>query len=176
MRTTIIVIVVAVVILGLGYYFLIYKPSNPSVPTEGSPCSSTGGTINDGTVVNGQCVKSQPSGPHLGTPKEETLPVPTHFQNNQLKAGDTLYVNNGYASDDIYVYSAPRAESGYIIGNFRHSWYGTQPIGTFIEQAGTGWMKINVTSLQIYDYKTGNIIKITQPVFVSAPTMSNKPY
>lgn len=67
----IIVILVIVGILGyMAYKFIFKKPAN------GTPCSSTGGSINDGIIVDGNCIKNTTSDSNtLPTPDQENINI-----------------------------------------------------------------------------------------------------
>lgn len=77
MGRTIGMIVLVIVVLGLAWmaYRLIVAG-----PDDGTPCSSTGGASNDGTIIGGDCVPTalpsttnQGQTPQLGTPQTQTL-------------------------------------------------------------------------------------------------------
>lgn len=53
---TIAAVLIALFLIGIGYYFLYLVPSQKS--KEGSPCDTKGGTNNDGTIKGGVCVKN----------------------------------------------------------------------------------------------------------------------
>lgn len=48
----IVLVVIVVALIYVGYKFV-------SKPADGSACSTTGGTVNDGTIINGNCVSTQ---------------------------------------------------------------------------------------------------------------------
>lgn len=170
MKTVVTLGVLALIALGVGYYFLVVTPKRKS--QEGSLCSSKGDGVNDGKIVNGVCIKSSTR----NVSGLESIGIGQSAQLAPFKKDDVLYINNAYTNNDVFIYTFPKAEGIYLIGNTRHSWYGSQPIGTFVEMAGTDWARIHVSNFMIYQYNGGAITKITQDVFVPIKEIAKTPY
>lgn len=99
------IVVLVIVVLGLLWlgYKLIFKK-----PEDGTPCDSTGSGNIDGTIVDGDCVKTdvpRPGGPNLDQNIEEgVLNIP--LQNKLVKSSDvtpastpSYYFNNIHTSN-----------------------------------------------------------------------------
>lgn len=174
------IIFLVIVVLALSYwaYKLIFK-----APADGTPCSSTGGSINDGTIVNGACVVTQDSnsgGLNISgltpIPASATLGIITNL--STFQNGDNVYLSQDVLSaNNANIYTAPNDSDPYKIGSFHADWYGVNPIGTFVEQAGNDFVKINLSGFQVYrPYNSGNITKISGQYFIRSKAVSRKPY
>lgn len=72
MKNILVIIVILIIVGVLGYlaYRFFFKK-----PEDGMACSSTGGSINDGTIINGVCVKTDNgSSNDTNTNNEPTIP------------------------------------------------------------------------------------------------------
>lgn len=150
--------IVVIIILGaIAYWYFVLRKQNITTPGF-NPLSGT---------------YTPPTGPTV-------LPNPINVVIPEFKPGDNVYNNPSYASNDLYIYSYPLApQSGaYIVGIHHRDWSGPNPIGTFIEKAGsTGFTKIKVNNLQIYTYEqVPGLKKITGDYFVVSVAIKNKPY
>lgn len=158
----ILIFLAVVILIGIAYYFIVYKKSAPSAATGIPSGSGTSPHITGivpteagNSVIGNQIITNQAS---------------------NFNKGDNVYINNSYNSDNVYVYTYPKADGLYLIGDSRHSWWGAQPIGKFVEMAGANWAKITVSGFQIYQYPSNNITKISQDVFVPIAEIATQPY
>lgn len=165
-----------VLALVVAYYYLIYKPSKSIPPVllpDGTPCSSTGGNINDGVYQNGIC-----------KPKNTLTTVSQSEQ--PFLSGSNIYLNPSapFAGNNnglpIYNYPKSDAPGTYIVGTTRPDWIAGQPVGKFIEKAGnTGFTKVKVSNLQIWKFMNGYttvVDKITGDYYFRTPDLQKTPY
>ena len=111
------VVIGVLLLIGLAYYFLIYKPS--------------------------QAVREGSSGTN-GTDDTPSPPITTG-QKVYLKL-DAPAPGAGYGTNETVVYNAPVMAGAYVLGKLHRNWYGNQPIGTVISDNGE-WVKVKVGML-----------------------------
>lgn len=160
------IVIVALGLLYLGYKYFV----NPS--TDGTPCSSTGGTVNDGVLVNGVCIKNEVTN---NTPTDTSGP---------FNAGDDVYVaplRAGY----MYIYSYPNNNSANEIGRTTNALSGSSSIGKYVSMAGNGrFVRVKFNSIierrrenpnrpGAYFYTNEHA---TGEYFVPSNQVQNKPY
>jgi len=177
-KTTWIVIGVLAVIIVLIIYF-VYKnnttatatntgtASVPPVPQSNVPTICPDGVT---PITNTPCPSLCPDGVNYQQNLNNCPPVPP-------KAGDSMYTNPNYPSNNIYIYSYPIADPNgtYIVGITHRDWAGSNPIGIFVENvANTVFTKITVNNLQIYN-NANQLTNITGNFYVNSTTIQNVP-
>lgn len=91
---TIFIVIFVLVLLYLAYKFFIKKSEN------GTPCSSTGGSVNDGTIISGVCVKSDTTASSTGP----TPPIVYDYFVNGDANHDKQIFSNGLNCAKAFLY------------------------------------------------------------------------
>lgn len=162
-----IIIILALLVLGVAYYFLIYKSSNDAIGSECDPNKI--GFQKDGTP-NADCKGSSSTTPPVELP---------------FNAGDDVYIPP-LRSSYLYIYSYPQDNSSNEAGRITNALAGANSIGKVVSMAGNGrFVKVAMSGLPI-EKKTVNPArpdsfvygdeKISGEYYVLSEWVRNKPY